>query len=142
MRNGFYELVRYLALVGLVFLAVMANKKGNEKDFYIFIALAVLFQPVIKISLGRTLWNLVDVGVAGWLLYSVFKMGKKKEKSIQFLIGFTFSPTIQYFLRDVSAETYQRAVFSSHCIFPEGLLSHALAWLDYNSRTQFFRLRF
>ena len=36
MPNGFYELVRYLALVGFVFLAVMANKKGNEKDFLHF----------------------------------------------------------------------------------------------------------
>ncbi len=79
MPYGFYELVRYLALVGFVYLVVMANKKGNEKEFYIFIALAVLFQPVLKISLGRNLWNLVDIGVAGWLLYSVFVGAKAKD---------------------------------------------------------------
>jgi len=31
-------------------------------------ALAILFQPVVKISLGRFLWNVVDVIVGVWLI--------------------------------------------------------------------------
>jgi hypothetical protein len=38
----------------------------------IYICLAVLFQPLIKISLGREIWNVVDVIVGLALLVSIF----------------------------------------------------------------------
>jgi hypothetical protein len=41
--------------------------------------LAVLFQPFIKISLGRELWNIVDVSVAVALLISLFLRKDKVE---------------------------------------------------------------
>ena len=45
----------------------------NEKKLsQVFIGLAILFQPLIKISLGRTGWNIVDVIVAAFLIVSVF----------------------------------------------------------------------
>ena len=37
-----------------------------------FVALAVLFQPFLKIALGRTLWNVVDVVVAVFLIVLCF----------------------------------------------------------------------
>jgi hypothetical protein len=38
----------------------------------IYITLAVLFQPLFKIVLGRALWNIVDVIVGIGLLVSIF----------------------------------------------------------------------
>lgn len=38
----------------------------------VFVALAVLFQPVAKISLGRQVWNIMDVIVAVGLIGSMF----------------------------------------------------------------------
>jgi hypothetical protein len=42
----------------------------------IYGVLALLFQPFFKISLGRDLWNMVDVVVGIGLLVSVFKQKK------------------------------------------------------------------
>jgi len=38
----------------------------------IFVGLALLFQPFFKISLGREIWNIVDVIVGVGLLLSIF----------------------------------------------------------------------
>ncbi|WP_335339821.1 DUF6804 family protein [Algoriphagus sanaruensis] len=35
-------------------------------------ALAILFQPLLKISLGRDIWNIVDVVVGIGLLISIW----------------------------------------------------------------------
>lgn len=69
---GYYELVRFLALVGFSVLAYKGYERGHQVQMVIYIALAILFQPLFKISLGRTLWNVVDVVVAVGLLISVF----------------------------------------------------------------------
>ncbi|WP_026452675.1 DUF6804 family protein [Aequorivita capsosiphonis] len=73
MPYGFYELVRFLALVGFAFLAYQANQQNNTTATFIYIALALLFQPFFKIALGRDLWNVVDVVVGIGLLLSIFK---------------------------------------------------------------------
>ena len=41
---------------------------GNIPKVWIYVALAILFQPLAKISLGRLLWNVVDVVVGVWLI--------------------------------------------------------------------------
>ena len=50
MPYGYYELVRYLALVGFAFLAFRAYEKGNKNEVFVYIALAILFQPLFKIA--------------------------------------------------------------------------------------------
>ena len=61
MPYGFYQFVRFLSLIGFGFLAFEANQKGRVTEMLVYIGLAILFQPLIKISLGRTLWNIVDL---------------------------------------------------------------------------------
>lgn len=73
MPYGFYQLVRFLALVGFGFLAYQANQQNSNTATFIYIALALLFQPFFKIALGRDLWNVVDVVVGIGLLLSIFK---------------------------------------------------------------------
>lgn len=68
---GFYQLVRFIALVGFGILAFKEYEKDNQSGMIIYIVLALLFQPLIKISLGRTLWNIVDIIVALYLFYEV-----------------------------------------------------------------------
>ena len=65
-------LVRFVALVGFGYLAYIANEENQKNMSFIYIALALLFQPFIKISLGRELWNIVDVIVAIGLIASIF----------------------------------------------------------------------
>jgi len=69
---GYYQLVRFAALVGFAILAYYANENGYKTEVIIFIALAILFQPLVKIALGRNLWNIIDVIVGVALLLSLF----------------------------------------------------------------------
>jgi hypothetical protein len=68
---GFYQFVRFTALVGFGILAFKAFEEEKQIEMIIYLALALLFQPIVKISLGRTLWNIVDIAVALYLLYDV-----------------------------------------------------------------------
>ena len=79
MPYGYYELVRFAALVGFAVLAYYANDNGNKIEVIIFIALAILFQPLVKIALGRNLWNIIDVIVGVALLLSLVLPIQKKE---------------------------------------------------------------
>ena len=64
MPYGYYQFVRFVAMV--VF-AVMAYRYYEEKKnqlAIVFGALALLFQPFIKVALGKAMWNVVDVVVS------------------------------------------------------------------------------
>lgn len=78
MSYGYYQLVRFLALLGFAILAFQSHKRENQNEMIIYIALALLFQPLFKISLGRELWNTVDVIVGIGLLLSLFMKRKLK----------------------------------------------------------------
>lgn len=68
---GFYQFVRFTALVGFGILAFKAFEEEKQTEMIVYLILAILFQPLLKISIGRTLWNIVDVAVALYLLYDV-----------------------------------------------------------------------
>ena len=70
---GYFQLVRFAALIGFVVLAYKANQQSRQTETFIFGTLALLFQPFFKIALGRDLWNIVDVSVGVGLLVSLFK---------------------------------------------------------------------
>jgi len=80
MPYGYFQFVRFISLVGFGLLAYQANDQGKQSEAIIYVVLALLFQPFFKISLGRTLWNIVDVIIAIGLLLSVFSATKEKEK--------------------------------------------------------------
>lgn len=72
MPYGYFQIVRFAALVGFAILAYNANEKGNKTEVIIYVCLAILFQPLIKIALGRQLWNVIDVIVGIGLIASIF----------------------------------------------------------------------
>ena len=72
MPYGFYQLVRFLALIGFGILAYKSYQKENRILAIIYLGLAILFQPLIKISLGREIWNIVDIIVGLGLIISIF----------------------------------------------------------------------
>jgi hypothetical protein len=80
MPYGFFQLVRFAGLVGFAILAYHANEQSKQTEMIIYIALAVLFQPIIKLSLGRELWNIVDVIVGIGLILSMFIQSKKSNQ--------------------------------------------------------------
>lgn len=79
MPYGYFNLVRFVMMVVFGVLAYQYYLRNKVAATWIFGALAVLFQPIYKIALGRTLWNVVDVIVA-LLLIALFIMEWRNSK--------------------------------------------------------------
>jgi hypothetical protein len=77
---GYYQFVRFVGLVGFGILAYQANEEGRQTEMIIYGGLALLFQPFIKIALGREIWNIVDVIVGLGLLASIYLRPKTENK--------------------------------------------------------------
>ena len=71
MSYGYYQFVRFASMVVFVILGYYAMEQKREVEAIIYFALAVLFQPLVKIALGRTIWNVVDVVVGVGLILSI-----------------------------------------------------------------------
>jgi hypothetical protein len=68
MPYGYYQFVRFAAAAFFAYAAFNENESGSKELAIVFIVLAFLFQPFFKITLGRSLWNIVDVIVGLGLL--------------------------------------------------------------------------
>ena len=73
MPYGYYQLVRFIAAFSFAILAWLNYTTRHTSCFIIFAGLALLFQPFCKIALGRTVWNIVDIIVAAFLIWLWFK---------------------------------------------------------------------
>lgn len=83
MPYGYFQLVRLLATIAFGFMSFRFYQERKEALFYTFGALTLLFQPLYKIALGRTIWNIIDVIVAiGLILLFIWdwKNGKRERK--------------------------------------------------------------
>lgn len=77
MPYGYYQAVRFIGFLGFALLAYFSYQENRKAEVIIFISLALLFQPFIKVALGRTVWNIVDVIVSAGLIISLFVKPKK-----------------------------------------------------------------
>ncbi len=80
MPYGFYQLVRFSGLLGFALLAYKSYEEDRSTEVIIYAGLALLFQPFFKVSLGREIWNIVDVVVGLGLLVSIFLKPKTEIK--------------------------------------------------------------
>lgn len=80
MPYGYYQFVRLAGLVGFAILAYQAREQGSHTEMIIYAMLALLFQPFVKIALGRQMWNIVDVVVGIGLLISIFMKPKESQR--------------------------------------------------------------
>lgn len=80
MPYGYYQFVRFISIIGFAYLAFLVNKQNNKNEVFIYIGLIILFQPFVKIALGRTIWNIVDLVVGVSLLFSIFISNEKLKK--------------------------------------------------------------
>lgn len=71
MPYGYYQFIRFVALIGFGILAYKANEQNQKTEMIIYGGLALLFQPFFKIALGREIWNIVDLIVGIGLIGSL-----------------------------------------------------------------------
>ena len=80
MPYGYYQFVRFASCIVFGYLAYLSNEEKLNNQTIIYVVLALLFQPFIKISLGRELWNIVDVIVGVGLILTTIIESKKSNK--------------------------------------------------------------
>ena len=68
MPYGYYQLVRIVAMIAFAIMAYQYYEKKMMPLVITFGGLALLFQPFIKVVLGRTMWNVVDAVLAVGLI--------------------------------------------------------------------------
>lgn len=73
MPYGFYNLVRFLSMIGFAILAVRAYHNRRITLSVVYGSLVLMFQPFIKLVLGRDVWIIVDVAVALFLIVTIVK---------------------------------------------------------------------
>ena len=80
MPYGFYTIVRLAtAVIGVCWAVKFYNEQSISKAVGAG-AIAILFQPLIKIALDRLTWNIVDVVVAGLIIFVVLSNKKRKAE--------------------------------------------------------------
>jgi hypothetical protein len=77
MPYGYYQFVRIISVICFAVFANEAYQKGNQNEMIFYIGLALLFQPFLKVALGRFIWNCIDVIIGVYLLFSLKKESKK-----------------------------------------------------------------
>lgn len=75
---SYYVVVRIAGMVGFGIIAVNEYLKGNKIAGLFWVAAAILVNPILKVSLGRELWNIVDIALAILLILSIFFPKKKR----------------------------------------------------------------
>ena len=73
MPYGYYQFIRLASMIAFAVMAYQYFEKKKEGLVIVFAALAILFQPLYEIALGRTMWNVVDVVVAMGLVILWYK---------------------------------------------------------------------
>ena len=79
---GYYQLVRFVGMVGFAYLAYSDFNKSKTWS-YLWIASAILINPLFKIALGRTIWNIVDVIWAVLLVVSIINQRKINQNKFK-----------------------------------------------------------
>ena len=73
---GYFRIVRFLGMSVFIWLAYNDRKKSDKTFLIIWAVSALLITPFIKVALGRTAWNIVDIVWAIILVVSIW-MDKK-----------------------------------------------------------------
>lgn len=79
MPYGYYQLVRFIAMIGFIILAHNIHKK-SALWFILWLSSAILINPFLKIALGRVVWNGLDLIWVALLIISIFNDKKYVEE--------------------------------------------------------------
>ena len=80
MPYGYFQLVRFVAMVVFGLMAYQYYCRNKSIAATVFGVLALLFQPIYKIALGRATWNVIDVVVAVVLIIIWIKERNYEER--------------------------------------------------------------
>jgi len=71
MPYNYYEIMRFIGMIGFTLLGYNELKRENNSFMIIWFASALLINPFFKLALGRGLWNVIDIIWVLLLLLSI-----------------------------------------------------------------------
>ena len=77
MPYDYYTLVRFASMIIFACFAIAFYNEKKTLFMVIAISLAILFQPLAKITLSKEMWNIIDVITAVALIAYWWKNAKK-----------------------------------------------------------------
>ena len=80
MPYSYFQIVRFVGMTIFIILAYLDKDKTNKTFMIIWICSALLMNPFIKVALGRTIWNIVDVVLAILLVMTILLESKGNDK--------------------------------------------------------------
>ena len=81
MPYGYFQLVRFLGMASFIWFAYLDNETNNKSLVILWVCSAILINPIIKIPLGRTIWNIADIVWALILLSTLLKDFRSVKKN-------------------------------------------------------------
>lgn len=79
MPYGYFQFIRYLGMAVFIWLTYVESQKSDKTFLIIWGLSALLINPFIKVALGRTIWNIIDVVWAIILVASIWIDEKAKS---------------------------------------------------------------
>ncbi len=61
MPYGYYQLMRVIIFCVSAHIAIHEKDRNSELWFWIFIACAIIYNPIFKLSFGKELWPFVNI---------------------------------------------------------------------------------
>ena len=78
MPYGYFQLVRFVGMIGFAILGFEEYKNDKIGWAIFYFASVILINPLFKVSLGRTMWNIVDIIWVIILLITIYIDKKRK----------------------------------------------------------------
>ena len=72
MPYGYFQFIRLLGMTVFIWLAYIDSSKTNKYFLIIWVVSALLINPFIKVALGRSNWNIIDIVWAIILIISIW----------------------------------------------------------------------
>jgi hypothetical protein len=76
---GYYTFLRLFTCGTGIYCAYLAKKHSSDKWLLIFAFVAILFNPFLPIKLGRSLWTILDIVTAIFMLISSYFFHENKK---------------------------------------------------------------
>lgn len=80
MPYGYYQLLRVCIFCTSAYIAVQQNDGGDKFWMWGFIACALIYNPVVKLSLGKEIWPLVNVATV--VFYFSHMLTKQRSENV------------------------------------------------------------
>ena len=80
----YYQLIKIFGTIGFIYLAYLDYKSKLKITPQLFVACAIIINPILKISFNRDTWHIVDLILASILIATILleRQIKKISKNI------------------------------------------------------------